>query len=245
MNNYGLLGKNISYSFSEEYFTEKFKREGIEDAHFSTFDFPDLSNFEALLATPGLKGLSVTIPYKEAVIPYLDELSDDARAIGAVNSIKIYPNGKTKGFNTDVYGFKRSIAPFLENHHEKALVLGTGGAAKAVKWVLEQLDIKVFLVSRNAKGEGTVNYSQLKPQHMQAFPLIVNASPVGTFPDIESCPDLPYEGMSSANLLFDLIYNPPETRFLKNGREMGANTVNGLSMLRLQAQKSWEIWQDN
>jgi shikimate dehydrogenase len=187
--------------------------------------------------------LNVTIPYKEAVIPFLDELDDIAKAVGAVNCIH-FRNGKTKGYNTDVFGFEMSIKPFLENRYERALILGTGGASKAVAFVLERWGIPFHLVSRNPQGERELGYDVLKSEVMHHFPLIINTTPLGTYPDIDACPYLPYEGLSERHFLYDLIYNPEETTFLRLGRLAGAKTMNGHAMLMLQADRSWQIWND-
>jgi shikimate dehydrogenase len=242
MQEYGLIGRNISYSFSEGYFTNKFKELGITDCEYSTFDLSDISELKELLESkPNLNGFNITIPYKEDVLAFLDEIDESAKAIKAVNTVKI-ENGKLIGFNTDTFGFRTSIKPFFEPQHRKALILGTGGAAKAIAFVLEQLGVDYFYVSRNPKAEKEISYSDLTKEAITNFPFIINCSPVGTFPDVDKCPDIPYDGITPTHLLYDLIYNPEETLFLKKGKDRGASTVNGLSMLHHQAEEAWRIW---
>ena len=242
MQEYGLIGKNISYSFSEGYFTNKFKELGISNSSYSTFDLGDISELQGLLKSkPNLKGFNITIPYKEDVLNFLDEIDDSAKDIKAVNTVKI-EDGKLIGFNTDTFGFKTSIKPFFEPQHRKALILGTGGAAKAIAFVLEQLGVDYLYVSRNPKTDKEVSYSDLTKEAITNFPFIINCSPVGTFPNIDKCPDIPYEGITSSHLLYDLVYNPEETLFLKKGKDKGASIVNGLSMLHHQAEEAWRIW---
>ena len=242
MQEYGLIGKNISYSFSEGYFTNKFKELGITDCEYSTFDLSDISELKELLESkPNLNGFNITIPYKEDVLVFLDEIDESAKAIKAVNTVKI-ENGKLIGFNTDTFGFRTSIKPFFEPQHRKALILGTGGAAKAIAFVLEQLGVDYFYVSRDPKAEKEISYSDLTKEAITNFPFIINCSPVGTFPDVDKCPDIPYDGITPTHLLYDLIYNPEETLFLKKGKDRGASTVNGLSMLHHQAEEAWRIW---
>ena len=260
---FGLIGYPLSHSFSQKYFTEKFQRENIHDAEYKLFPLEDISELPLLLKEqPQLRGLNVTIPYKEAVLPYLHELDETAEAVGAVNCIKInvetqesrnvessFTPGsrilthKLTGYNTDVHGFRQSIKPFLEMHHERALILGTGGASKAVHYVLKQIGIDCHFVSREPAGrEKHFSYEQLNQYVMQAFPLIINTTPLGMYPGVDQFPPLPYEHITSSHLLYDLVYNPAETEFLKLGKAKGATTINGLSMLHQQAEKAWEIW---
>lgn len=242
MRKFGLIGKNISYSFSKSYFTKKFDIESINDASYDNFDLVSLEEFNSILEkNPEIKGLNVTIPYKEEIITYLSELSNKAKKIGAVNTIKIKENGKLKGYNTDCYGFKKSIEPFLKKHHKKALILGTGGASKAIAFVLHELDIKYKFVSRTISSQ-SLTYNDLNNEILKEYTVIINCSPVGTFPNVQECPDIPYQYLSQKHLLYDLIYNPSETLFLRNGKEMGTKTINGLKMLELQAEKAWKIW---
>lgn len=238
---FGLIGYPLSHSFSKGYFIEKFKREGIADCAYELFPLSDISLFPALLQEqPNLVGLNVTIPHKEAVIPYLNELDEEAREIGAVNTITIR-SGKTKGYNTDVYGFEASFRKHLQPHHQRALVLGTGGASKAVLHVLRKWGIPYLLVSRTG-GEGKISYNDLTPELLESHTIIINTSPLGMYPKVEACPELPYEALTPQHYLYDLIYNPAETIFLRKGKEAGAITENGLEMLHLQAEKAWEIW---
>ncbi|MEN8138576.1 MAG: shikimate dehydrogenase [Bacteroidota bacterium] len=242
MREFGLIGRNISYSFSEGYFTKKFEELGITDCKYSTFDLKEISDLKELLESkPNLKGFNITIPYKEDVLAFLDDIDESAKSIKAVNTV-IIENGKLIGYNTDTFGFKTSIKPFFEPQHRKALILGTGGAAKAIAFVLKELGVDFFFVSRNPKKDDEVAYSDLTEQAIKNFPFIINCSPVGTYPDVDSAPGIPYEGITSGHLLYDLVYNPEETKFLKNGKERGAATVNGLSMLHHQAEEAWRIW---
>lgn len=247
-----MIGYPLSHSFSKKYFTEKFEKEGIADCVYELFELPELGQLPALIEKhPSLVGLNVTIPYKEAVIPYLDELDESAAALGAVNCIRITrdANGKAilKGFNTDITGFRQSIKPFLDIRHERALILGTGGAAKAALQVLKEIGIDCYMVTRNKSKTNLKNvrlfdYSELNEYVMNAFKLIVNATPVGMFPDVGQFPELPYYCLTPDHLLYDMVYNPPLTAFLAKGKEMGAQVMNGLSMLHLQAEAGWKIW---
>ena len=244
MDIYGLIGFPLEHSFSISYFNEKFQNEGIK-AKYVNFEIPTIENLQEILAsTPNLKGLNVTIPYKQKVISYLDYLSPEARAIGAVNVIRVEHKGKEiilKGYNSDVIGFTQSIEPMLESFHKKALVLGTGGAAKAINFGLKSLGLETVLVSRYERP-GTVSYKNLTAEDIKEYNVIVNCTPCGMFPHTNECPDLPYEAMDSHTLLYDLIYNPDETMFMHKGRERGATVKNGLEMLLLQAFASWEFW---
>lgn len=242
MNIFGLVGRNINYSFSEKYFSDKFRSENIKDCIYKNFDIPDITHFPQIIKkNKSLKGLNVTIPYKEEVIPYLDKLSGKAEETGAVNTIKITKKGKLKGFNTDVYGFEKSLIPLLKPHHTKALILGTGGASKAVAWVFKKLGIAYQYVSRNPDPQ-QFSYSDISEEIMQDYTIVVNCTPLGTFPDIENCPELNYNYFSQKHIAFDLVYNPPETQFLQRAKQSGAIVINGLQMLVFQAEKSWKIW---
>jgi len=241
--NFGLIGKDISYSFSKQYFTDKFNTLKLKGYTYRNFDIQQIKEFqEKIIKTKNLKGLNVTIPYKEEIIEFLDELDSEARKIGAVNTIKILENNKLKGFNTDVYGFEHSLKPLLSPEHRKALILGTGGASKAIDFVLNKLKIETLFVSRNPKGDHQIDYQQLTKSIIQDHTVIINCTPLGTYPDIKRYPIIPYQYLTPDHLLYDLIYNPVETQFLKKGKEMGCMTCNGLKMLELQAEKSWEIW---
>ena len=241
MNTYALVGKNIAYSFSRNYFKEKFKREGITDSQYINFDIQSLEQLpELLLTTPNVKGLNVTIPYKREIIPFLQTIDPTAEAIGAVNTVKITPQGLI-GFNTDCYGFTESLRPLLQPHHTQALILGTGGASGAVAYALKQLGIAYRFVSRTPR-EGQLSYNQLTQEILQTHQLIINCTPLGTYPTVDEYPPIPYQYITSAHLLYDLIYNPPQTAFLAQGVQRGATTTNGQRMLELQAEKSWELW---
>jgi len=243
MRRFGLIGKNISYSFSESYFNSKFKNEGIEDATYQNLDIQTISELTTILSkTDNLKGLNVTIPYKEEVIPFLDKLNKKAKKIGAVNTIKINENGKLIGYNTDCYGFKKSLKPLLKSNHTKAIILGTGGASKAVAFTLNELEIEYIYVSRKPSELTKITYNNLTQDLIKTHHIIINCSPVGTFPNIEQYPKIPYEAITNHHILYDLIYNPEETKFLKLGKENSATTINGLKMLKLQAEKAWRIW---
>ncbi len=244
MDKYGIIGHPLGHSFSKNYFNEKFHDEGI-DAEYINFDIQNIGNLPEVLATnPELKGLNVTIPYKEKVLSYLDYISVEARAIGAVNVIRVEHKGNNvllKGYNSDVIGFTRSIEPILEKFHRKALVLGTGGASKAVSYGLRSLGLETVLVSRFERP-GTIQYKDITPDVVREYKVIVNCTPCGMYPNYEECPELPYEALDSHNILYDLIYNPDETLFMKKGREQGALTKNGIEMLLLQAFASWDFW---
>ena len=244
MDKYGLIGYPLGHSFSRNYFNEKFENEGI-DAKYINFEIPHIEDLTEILdTTPELKGLNFTIPYKEKVISYLDFISPEATAIGAVNVIKVEHKGndvKLKGYNSDVIGFTRSIEPFLEPCHKKALILGTGGASKAINYGLKSLGLETVYVSRFERP-GTIQYDKITQEIIKEYNVIVNCTPVGMYPHTDECPELPYEAMDSHTLLYDLIYNPDETLFMKKGKEQGATVKNGLEMLLLQAFASWDFW---
>ncbi len=239
---FGLIGKNISYSFSKSFFNEKFERENLKDCTYENFDFQDISELPILLKNnPNINGMNVTIPYKEAIIPYLNKLSKKASKIGAVNVVKISKKGKLKGYNSDCYGFKKALQPLLQKHHKKALILGTGGASKGVAFALEELGIEYAFVSRSGNSN-TIPYDKIDQNTFDEYQIFINASPVGTFPNIEECPDLPYQFFTKNHIAFDLIYNPEVTEFLKRANEKESQTKNGYDMLVFQAEKSWDIW---
>ena len=248
MNNhkiYGLLGFPLTHSFSKNYFNQKFKSEGI-DAEYINFEIDDINKImEVLSEFPEISGLNVTIPYKEQVMQYLDEIDDDAAKIGAVNVIKILKTGndiKLKGYNSDVIGFCDSIIGMINPElHSKALVLGTGGAAKAITHGLMKLGIEPQYVSRR-KSSSTFTYEELTKSIIQEHKIIVNTTPLGMYPNVNECPDIPYRFLTDKHICYDLIYNPDETLFLKNALRQGATTKNGLEMLLLQAFKSYETW---
>lgn len=259
MKKYGLIGYPLAHSFSEEYFAKKFKKEGLQDkCKYELFPLANLSDLPSLIkANPDLSGLNVTVPHKIGVIYFMDKLDPSAKAIDAVNCIKIikkqpiddFFTGEIsssqvflEGYNTDAAAFEQSLKPLLiAKNHQKALILGNGGAARAIAYVLDQLGISYQFVSRQARGRN-YSYEQLSKEILNDYTLIINTSPVGTFPNIDECPDIPYEHLTSKHTLYDLVYNPAESLFLKKGKERGAATKNGLEMLQLQAEKSWEIW---
>lgn len=244
MDKYGLIGYPLGHSFSINYFNQRFADEGI-NAKYMNFEIPTIDDLaEVLDSNPELKGLNVTIPYKQKVMEYLDSISPEARAIGAVNVIRVTHVGKEiklKGFNSDVIGFTQSIEPMLEDYHKKALILGTGGASKAIDYGLRSLGLETVFVSRYRRPE-TICYEDITPEVIKEYNVIVNCTPLGMFPKTEECPNLPYEAMDEHTILYDLIYNPDETLFMKKGAECGANVKNGLEMLLLQAFASWEFW---
>ncbi|MBR2103026.1 MAG: shikimate dehydrogenase [Prevotella sp.] len=244
MDKYGLIGHPLGHSFSISYFNEKFQNENI-DAEYLNFDIPSIDGlFEVLALNPELKGLNVTIPYKEKVLSFLDSISPEARAIGAVNVIRVDHKGsdvRLKGFNSDVIGFTKSIEPMLEKCHKKALILGTGGASKAVDFGLRSIGLETVFVSRYERP-GTIQYGSVTAEVVKEYNVIVNCTPVGMFPRTDQCPQLPYEALDEHNILYDLLYNPDETLFMYKGRKQGATVKNGLEMLLLQAFASWEFW---
>lgn len=240
MQTLGLIGYPLSHSFSKAYFTEKFEKENIDEHEYQLFPLATISEVKALLTKENLKGLNVTIPYKQQVIPFLDELDEEAAKVGAVNTIKIV-DGKTKGFNTDIYGFEYSLQPLLKSHHKKALILGTGGAAKAVAYVLEKLNIAYIFVSRKPT-EKQLAYSDIDEVILKEHTILINTTPLGMYPKIDACPTLPYQQLTDQHILYDLVYNPAETLFMTKGKAQKAVVKNGLDMLHLQAEKAWGIW---
>ena len=245
MKKFGLIGYPLGHSFSKNFFNEKFHSENI-NAEYVNFEIPTIDEFpKVIAANPTLAGLNVTIPYKEKIISYLDELDKDAAAIGAVNVVKFEQNkGKLKlvGYNSDVLGFSQSIEPLLESYHTKALILGTGGASKAVYHGLKQLGLSTLFVSRSKHNGQTITYSELTPELMDEYKVVVNCTPVGMYPQADKCPEIPYECLTPKHLLYDLLYNPDTTLFMKKGEEQGAVVKNGLEMLLLQAFGAWDIW---
>lgn len=233
----GLIGKNISYSFSKKFFEDKFQKLMLKGYSYDIFDLSEINEVETLFSVPDLLGFNVTIPYKEKIIDYLDELSDEAEKIGAVNCVLIQ-NGKKTGYNTDAFGFEKTLLLHKKPHHTSALILGNGGAAKAVKYALDKHGISSVTVSRNTE----VNFKNLDRETVDSHKIIVQCTPVGTFPNVEECLSFPFEGVSGEHLIIDLIYNPNYTQFIINASEKGAKTVNGYYMLEQQAEKAWEIW---
>ena len=240
----GIIGKSLSHSFSKEYFEKKFRDLGLKDHSYEQFEIEQIADLKTLLLkNPDLQGLNVTIPYKETVIPFLNELDPEAREIGAVNCITISKKKKLKGYNTDYHGFKKSIQPLLKEHHKKALILGTGGASKAIAYALRKLKIEYDFVSRTA-DEFQYKYEELDASIFEEYTIIINTTPVGTHPNVDDCPNLDYSLFTKKHIAYDLIYNPEETAFLKKAKTQGTVTKNGYEMLVLQAEKAWKIWNE-
>lgn len=249
MRQFGLIGYPLSHSFSQKFFTEKFLQENIVNASYQNFPIPSMEFFGALWKeNPNLEGLNVTIPYKKEVIPFLQHSSAVVQEIHACNCIRKF-NNELYGYNTDVIGFEKSLLPFLQPHHTHALILGTGGAAAAVRWVLQKLNIQFQLVSRKANTieannemKASLNYDQLPASVIETHTLIINTSPLGMYPNVNEAPPIAYEGITAQHHLYDLVYNPTETLFMQKGLEKGATVQNGLAMLHIQAEESWAIW---
>ncbi len=244
---FGLIGYPLSHSFSSGYFTQKFVKENIQDTTYINFSIDSIERLpEIIKGNPKLTGLNVTIPYKQKIIPYLDELDRTAMKVNAVNTVKIFKNdrGNTilRGYNTDIYGFKTAIEPYLNSEHKNALVLGTGGSSRAVVYTLKNLGIHCKYVSRTNSEKVFKKYDELIPDDLNDFQIIVNTTPLGMFPNVDEFPGIPYEGIYKNQILFDLIYNPAETIFLRKGKSKGAIIINGLNMLIAQAEESWKIW---
>lgn len=244
----GLIGFPLGHSFSKNYYLAKFEQEHITGIDYDLYSLPNIDEFADLIRKDNrFHGFNVTIPYKQSILKFVDNLSPEAEEIGAVNCLTMHPqdDGRItiKGYNTDAFGFQKSLEPLLTHKHLRALVLGNGGAAKAVCYVLNKLSIPYYLVSRNREN-GDIIYSDLDQQTIENHQIIINCSPLGTFPNVDECPDIPYEFITANHLLYDLIYNPEETRFLKKGKEQHAVTKNGYEMLVLQAEKNWEIWKN-
>ena len=240
---YALIGFPLTHSFSERYFTNKFKEEVIDDAIFKSLSFEDINEITSLIESlPNFKGFAITIPHKKVILPFLQEYTDDVKTMGACNCVRI-ENGKLSGYNTDVVGFEKSFIKKLQPHHTKALILGSGGAAAAVEFVLRKLNIDYRFVSRNKNAEATnLTYDELTPEIIKEYTVIINTTPLGTFPNIDAAANLPYQLLTPNHYLFDLVYNPAETKFLRLGKEQGATIENGYEMLVLQAEENWKIW---
>ena len=240
MDRYGLIGRNIAYSFSRNHFAEKFKKKDI-DAEYVNFDCNDIEQVKKLLEGDDCLGYNVTIPYKEAIMPFLQEMNKHAQSIGAVNTIKRLQDGRLKGYNTDYLGFRKALKPMLDKTHRKALILGTGGSSKAVAYALELEDIYYTYVSRNPDKE-QLGYNQLNAAELSRYTVLINCTPLGTHPNVDQAPPLPYHLLGPEHLLFDLVYNPEKTKFMKAGAQRGAVVSNGFKMLQLQAEAAWDIW---
>ena len=239
---FGLIGRGINYSFSRKYFTEKFESLGLDHYRYDNFDLATIDEFPNLIkATHNLAGLNVTIPYKEAVIPHLDKMSATAQKIGAVNTIRITKKGNLKGYNTDWHGFLKSLEPLLQPHHQRALILGNGGASKAVIFALDKLGILYTIVSRT-ESTNSIGYDRINATTFDNHQIIINCTPLGTFPDVDLFPPIPYDYFTSRHIAYDLIYNPEESQFLQKAKANGATVKNGYEMLVLQAEKAWKIW---
>ena len=247
MKTYGLIGYRLGYSFSKGFFSDKFEKERLKNHEYVNFELDTINEFPSIFEkNDHIVGLNCTIPYKQEIMPFLDEIDEEAAKVGAINTVKIIPTkegNKLKGFNTDIYGFENSLVPMLSAQHKKALILGTGGASKAIKHILNKNEIGYLSASiENELSEKEIRYEQIDAELIKEFLIIINATPLGTFPKVDACPSIPYEHLTSDHVLFDLVYNPEETLFLKKGKEKGAATKNGLEMLHLQAIKAWEIW---
>ena len=234
---FGLVGKNISYSFSKKYFTEKFNKLFLKEHSYEIFDLQNINDISQITTIEGLKGFNVTIPYKEQIIPFLDELSDEAQKIGAINTV-VLKDGKTIGYNTDAFGFEKTLLLHRKEHHQSAIILGDGGAAKAVKYVLDKHEIPYITVTRKSE----LNFDTLTADQVLENKLIVQCTPVGTFPNVDDSVTFPFNALTEQHLIIDLIYNPEYTQFIKNAYKQNAKCVNGYFMLEQQAEKAWEIW---
>ena len=239
MKTFGLVGKSLSHSFSSQYFSEKFYKENITNCQYLNFEIDDISNVKKRISENDILGLNITVPYKTSIIPFLDGVSDESKEINAVNAVKVV-NGKLYGFNTDIIGFKKSISPILDNR-KTALVLGNGGSSKSVQYVLNNLDINFKVISRNTK----LDYQHVDKEIMETTDVIINCTPLGMYPETESYPKIPYDFLNSKHLLFDLVYNPKQSKFLTFGLAKNCIVKNGLEMLHIQAEESWNIWNNN
>jgi shikimate dehydrogenase len=241
MSKFGLIGRSLSHSFSPSYFAQKFERENRLSDSYLAYEINSLDNFKQWFQSNELSGVNVTFPYKEEIIQHLDRLDESAQAIGAVNCIT-HQHGELVGYNTDAPAFAKSIAPFLENKFERALIIGTGGAAKAVEHALQRWNMPVFYLTRQPRADNHLATFDLKSTNLPFFKLIINCTPLGTYPNVNEAPELPYEWIDESFLLYDLVYNPPMSLFLKRGKERGAQVMNGSKMLELQADMSWTVW---
>lgn len=247
MKTYGLIGYRLGYSFSKGFFTSKFEKENLAEHEYVNFELDSIDDFPSIFEkNDHIAGLNCTIPYKQQIMPFLDEIDEEAAKVGAINTVKIIREAndtKLIGFNTDIYGFENSLKPMLTPIHKKALILGTGGASKAIKYILDKLKIEYISASIEEQlFENEIRYEQIDGILLSEYLIVINATPLGTFPKVDNCPNIPYEKLTENHVLFDLVYNPEETLFMKKGKEKGALVKNGLEMLHLQAVKAWEIW---
>jgi len=247
MKTYGLIGYRLGYSFSKGFFTEKFEKENLQEHEYVNFELDSIDEFPGIFEkNDHIAGLNCTIPYKQQIMPFLDEIDEEAATVGAINTVKIIRSEdgvKLKGFNTDIYGFENSLKPMLNEKHKKALILGTGGASKAIKYILKKLGLSYVSASiEETLNEGEIRYEDINEELLKEYLVVINATPLGTFPKVDNCANIPYEFLTSDHVLFDLVYNPEETLFMKKGKAQGAAVKNGLEMLHLQAIKAWEIW---
>ena len=247
MKTYGLIGYRLGYSFSKGFFTEKFEKENLQEHEYVNFELDSIDEFPGIFEkNDHIAGLNCTIPYKQQIMPFLDEIDEEAATVGAINTVKIIRSEdgvKLKGFNTDIYGFENSLKPMLNEKHKKALILGTGGASKAIKYILKKLGLTYVSASiEETLNESEIRYEDINEELLKEYLVVINATPLGTFPKVDNCANIPYEFLTSDHVLFDLVYNPEETLFMKKGKAQGAAVKNGLEMLHLQAIKAWEIW---
>ena len=247
MKTFGLIGHRLGYSFSKKFFTEKFEKEGLAEHEYVNFELDSIDEFPGIFEkNPNIAGLNCTIPYKQQIMKFMDDINREAAEVGAVNTVKVIRENeslKLVGYNSDVYGFENSLKPMLSDKHKKALILGTGGASKAIKYILAKLGIEYVSASIEEQlFENEIRYSQIDEKLINEYLIIINATPLGTFPNVDNCADIPYQFITPDHVMFDLVYNPEETLFMKKGKEKGALVKNGLEMLHLQAIRSWEIW---
>lgn len=243
MSTFALVGKKLGHSFSKAWFSSKFEREGLHGFNYINIETDELSSLPQTIREQGIRGFNITIPFKQTILPFLDELDPISATVGAVNTVVVDGEGKLKGFNTDVIGFRETLRPLLKPYHTRALVLGTGGAARAVAYVLDNLFIDYDLATRNQNRTDAIHYDRLTQKDIRNASVIVQTTPLGTYPDVDSAPSIPYSGIEKFHLLYDLVYNPAETQFMREGSRRGAQVVNGMGMLVRQAEESWKLWQ--
>lgn len=245
---YGLVGKSLQHSFSKDYFEAKFKQNHLDDYQYENFELASIEAVSDLLNNENLKGFNVTIPYKELILPFLNEIDDEAQRVGAVNTVIVSRENNAislKGFNTDVFGFRQAIKPFLNSSHERALILGSGGASKAIRFVLDQFNIPYLIVSRTPIAKNEISWDSVNEFVIKYHQLIINTTPLGMFPHIDAKPEIPYQELTSKHMLIDLVYNPLKTEFMVHGIANDAMVINGMSMLQHQAERAWELWKND